>query len=435
MSVNWATYDFSPASCLPCCEEPVPADCACALLIPELPGSGVTSPYADYTTAETAIADYVVDCLVYNYYSGFVAYDTYTVSTASGISVSATKNPGGDAVAWVSVSLKAASTLTFSYNVINTGVSPTCLRVSSSVFVYTCSGDLVDSFETGEIEDSTTGTYGVSISTDGTYYVLMTGAAYLFSGCEEVDPEPTTALDATLGITSDDTMVVNPVIALWDDSGTTRQLEACPKMLLPLGTEVTGDWYADEAEAQAVIDDYTSNCIGWTAAIAGIGAGYYDAFTWSISGTTSVAVSTSATESDTNSVGGITTLAFSINAEAGETISWPWTFSASGQPGTGVGGGVSMSIASYAGASVEAFDYPITDEDTSASDTFTSAPLPYTGRYIISIGVLGTFSPDGIGGDATFGVTGTLTSSGALSVNPIQALWDIGLTCPARLDC
>jgi hypothetical protein len=78
------------------------------------------------------------------------------------------------------------------------------------------------------------------------------------------DVPPTIDWDVT--VSADTTAVFNPVIAQWDDSGTTRLLEACPKMLLPILTESTGDWYADCATADSVLTDPTmvSNCVGYT---------------------------------------------------------------------------------------------------------------------------------------------------------------------------
>jgi hypothetical protein len=60
--------------------------------------------------------------------------------------------------------------------------------------------------------------------------------------------------------------------------------------------------------------------------------------------------------------------------------------------------------------------------------TFTSSPLPYTGRYTVLVIV----ASDAGGGTNASGV---VTSSGTMSVNPIQARYDLGLTCAGTLDC
>jgi hypothetical protein len=418
----------STGDCSSCCGGEPPTECACALLIPELPGSGVTAPYADYATAETAIADYVVDCLVFNNGQASVTpYDTYTVDTTTGIESTATKAASsgtqGDMWAWVSVSLKAASTLTFSYNITNTGTSATCLRATAAIWVYTCSGDLVEFYDVGEQENSTSGTYGVAIASDGEYWVLMYGAAYLWSSCEEEDP--TNGLNGTLGITSDDVMVVNPVIAQWDDSGTTRQLEACPRMLIPPLTESTGDWYADETEAQAAIDDNVEGCeiysgfpiAGYTAFSAALVAG---------------ALTSSETSGDTEPAQ--LQLFFSFNLDTSATVTFAWSYSSTGDPGLDNGSAqVDLEVLDSTGTQVW-LDSSLFVPDTE-SDSFVSGTLP-PGRYTAIVSATSHYATD-VGESETTSLSGTFTpSSGSLTgPNPVQALFDVGLTCPSRLEC
>lgn len=199
-------------------------------------------------------------------------------------------------------------------------------------------------------------------------------------------------------------MVVNPVIALWDDSGTTRRLEACPKMLLPPLTEATGDWYADCAAADTDIDSKVSNCVGYIESLTNVFA-----FTATDGGTSlTLAETLTAVAATAPAMWG------SVNAEAGETLAFTATVGA----GTA---GLSISIYDDTGTLIES--------SGATSSPWTSSPLPYTGRYTIMV-VVSTSS-------TTSSLSCQVTTSGTLSVNEIQALYATSplLTCPARLNC
>lgn len=199
-------------------------------------------------------------------------------------------------------------------------------------------------------------------------------------------------------------MTVNPVIALWDDSGTTRKLWACPKLLLPPLTEASGDWYASCADAYTALTDpkLTSNCVGH------VKDGPYvrtTSFTATDGGSSlSFAAVYSLPQGDTGTWWG------SVNAEAGETLS-----------------------AAFAGSGVTDIFFRIYDDTgteidfvASSSSPAVSSPLPYTGRYTIAILLAGS-------GIST--PSAALTSSGTMTVNEIQARYDKGLTCAGLLDC
>jgi hypothetical protein len=73
-----------------------------------------------------------------------------------------------------------------------------------------------------------------------------------------------------------------------------------------------------------------------------------------------------------------------------------------------------------------------TDTDSgggTVSGTFNYT-LPYTGRFIVRI-VSGPTDEDSESNSVSLDVS----SSGAMSALEIQALYDVGLTCPARLNC
>lgn len=237
-----------------------------------------------------------------------------------------------------------------------------------------------------------------TIPADGTYLISL------------IYPSPSARTVSSTGA-----MVINPVIALWDDSGTTRQLEACPKMLIPPLTESTGDWYENCAAAADAMDPETgyvgTNCITYNL------SPNYASF--SATGGSSLAL-TCATSTVTP---GFKQYA-SINLVAGQSLSMAFTATAdTGSFQTGV----------------EVYDDTGTLLDSNlsavnaASGTLNAFPAtgsvaPYTGRYIVAWfvnAVLGSISS----GSATF------TSSGTMSVNSIQALYDTGLDCPSRLNC
>lgn len=209
-------------------------------------------------------------------------------------------------------------------------------------------------------------------------------------------------------ITPSSIYTVNPIIAQWDDSGTTRSLWACPKLLLPPLTESTGTWYASCADAATVLTDaqQVSNCIGYCE-------GTPDTFTATDGGT-----SLSLTAAVTGVVDPRYSMWGGINAVAGATISAAFSY-------TNDHGSPTAGLTVYDDTGTQIFF------GSAAGGTITSSALPYTGRYTIR---LGGGRNDGVATDA-FSVTGLVTSSGTMSVNEIQARWDGGLTCANLLDC
>jgi len=377
---------FTAPSCLPCCT-PAPADCPCALLIPPF-----AWPYADYATAETAIADQTDNCIGYCVQDGDTgnvfsfAFDGTTI-TGSADTAYSSPELALSSDCYFSVSLKSGATVTVPWSISTDGPETV---VSASIFDC-ATGDFV----AGEIippDAGASGTLSFVVPADGEYVLLISGTGTLGI---------LTYVNFAFTVTCDMDYWVNPVIALWDDSGTTRKLWACPKLLLPPLTESTGTWYADCAAADAVLTDadQVSNCVGFCEGGPGL-----TAFTATDGGT-----------SLTLAVTGVAGAAAwgGINAEDGETITVTGTVST---------GTVSLTVDIYddTGTLVES-------SGSSVSSPWTSAALPYTGRYSVRAVVQST-----VGSDDTSGV---ITSSGTMSVNEIQALWDNGLTCPSRLDC
>ena len=161
----------------------------------------------------------------------------------------------------------------------------------------------------------------------------------------------------------------------------------------------------DEAAATAIVTGpKVANCVGYAEDLTGVS--FWNAI---------------ATGSDFSvefyAVTSIVSFAAwgSINAVGGATFGFGWTTSpiSAGAP----------SIVVYI------YDYTGTLVTTVSGSTspLTSAALPYTGRYIIRIVLSAAVQvSDGYC---------TITSSGAISVNNIQALYNVGLSCPARLNC
>ena len=381
----------STGDCSACCEPP--ADCPCALLIPPFE----PWPYADYATAAAAIADQVSGCLGYFGLGGdggagnsiSAAFDGTTLSLDQDSAISGGA-PAITNAAYASVSMLSGGTLSGAFTSSTDGTP-----VNVSIDLLSCSdGSLVDS----DSSSSGSGTVTVTAPADGEYVVLVT----ISSG------STTSYLNTTWDITCSSAFTVNPVIALWDDSGTTRRLWACPKLLLPPLTEDSGTWYADCAAADAVLtSDQVSNCAGYIESLTGI-----TTFTATDNTTDIELVADLTTEGGTSPI-----MWAGFNGEAGETLLVTFGGTFSGLP----------PVVSY-----EAFLYDDTGVLIDSSGVVSSAPfewqptLPYTGRYTISF-----FG----GGGNCLAVAADITATGTFSVNPIQARYDLGLDCSGNLDC
>lgn len=374
---------FTAPSCLPCCT-PAPADCPCALLIPPF-----AAPYADYATAAAAIADQVSGCLGYFLLGGdggagnsiSAAFDGTTIS-ADQDSASSGGLPSLSNTTYISVSALSSAVLSCVYTTSTDGTP-----ITVSVDLLDCSdGSSVDS----DSSASGSGTLTVTVPADGEYVLYL-----------QITTDEPTYLNSTWDVTSSSAFWVNPVIALWDDSGTTRSLWACPKLLLPPLTESTGDWYADATAAATAISTLTNGCKGYIESTTNVSS-------FSASGTTSL------TLAETLTAGAMScpTVWGGINAVDAATITSTIT----------VGAGT-------AGQTVTIYDDTGTQVETSGATTspWTSAALPYTGRYTVKIAMTSSGN--------TTSMSAAITSSGTMSVNTVQARYDLGLVCAATDDC
>ncbi len=361
----------STGDCSACCEPP--ADCSCALLIPTF-----AAPYADYATAKAVITDpLLVTCEAYN--GSETTVMTSFSSSFDGTTLSAS-------VAW-SAAQTGVGPFFFSVSCLSGKTISVAFTNADALDIYIrdCFGSVVES-ATGEATPFTS----AALSADGVYYLEI----YLNN------PVSGSFSSTVISVTSSGVFVPNPVIALWDDSGTTRKLWACPKLLLPPLTESTGDWYASCADANTVLNDplQVSNCVGYNA-------GFADSFSATDGG---ISLSFSITAALPPPAYG--PLWGGVNCVKGSTITVAWT----GEPNG------SVSIYDDNGTLIE-------DTGGFVTSPWTTAALPYTGRYIVEVIALT--------GSGSTTASATITSSGTLSVNHIQARYDLGLTCAGTLDC
>jgi hypothetical protein len=388
------------ASCLPCCDAD-PAECACALEIPPFGGT------YDFASAEAALLQ-VSNCI------GFFDPEPETFSstnpTSTTIEIDGTNSGGETFTAYMSITVPAAGTdLSIAFTLTPFGEEP--VPVVGDIVVYACgTWTTVDSdSETG----SSTGTLTITGLVEGTYYLAFTSE---------------NSTSSSFSLTSTEAIVVNPVIALWDDSGTTRQLEACPKTEIPL----FGSWYVDETEAQDAIDGSTFDCKGYlpTPLIT-----YGPDYSFSFSGTRATANASGDGNGLTVASGGMW---FSVNLVGGDTL----TLSGSASASVSCTGSIIEEIASI---NVTLYDSGGNLLETSQNDTLSGSSIstsddftvPYTGKFYVNVnGIAGVgYGPECEEPTYSGTVYGECTSDGDISANTIQALYDVGLTCPARLDC
>lgn len=382
-----------------------PPTCECSLALPIIGGTNLAfpliaggAPYEDYAAAQTALINIVSNCIAAGYgYNESFYLDSFSASNATSNTLqlnasNAVESPLGTERVYIwmyaSINLKAGTTLTYSYTAsLSNTLSPFANNGSVYFYLWKCDGTLV----TAQSKGTTTGTFTRSITEDSEY-IIQVG---MYVNADSPPPTASASLSATI---SSSFLTVNPVIAKYIDGTTTRKLEACPRLLLPPLTEATGDWYADCATANTVINDSVSNCIG-------LNYGGGNSFVATNGGT-------SLTLSVTSSPDPLSCWA-SVNAESGETL----TISYSG------GSDIAAAIYDYTGTLVESI--------AASSSPFVSAALPYTGRYMIYIQSVSSPPPT----STTWPITAIITSSGTISINEITALYDNGATCASRLDC
>jgi hypothetical protein len=311
---------------------------------------------------------------------------------------------------YASLTLLAGSTLTVTSDLAEGG---------GDVTLWLCDGTLIGSQEMGLGPQS----YNFSIPSDGTYILRV------YYGT-------TNDWTLTFPVSCDNTMIANPVIALWNDSGISRQLEACPKLLLPPLTEATGSWYADCASAEEMAE-YIHDC-----------KLYSDVNLVSTGGQTAYLVGSAFELRQVVDEG--CTLGFqggllSVNLVGGETITVSAILTCIYQecdeappcytiPG---GGEVCDQFSLLAevrdgttGAVIDVLNASGQANVQTVGGTFVA---PYTGRFIFY--TRGDFIAAGPCCLKDIKLEASLSAETAITTNPSQSLYDIGLICPGRLNC
>lgn len=213
------------------------APCHCALLLP-LDGS----VYEDYATAAAALAAGAA-CLAY-----FPAGGTNTASDATPDTLVVVGDAPAAAMAcWASINLKSGSTLSVDWSALS--VTGGTGNYTFTFRCFSCNG--------GTMLDE----YIVSAASPPSPHTLAISTEDEFLVYADVSRSGATQIGATVTFSSDDILTVNPVLAAWDDSGSTRILEACPQFFIPPSFDAPA--FANATVAQDFLDgDLVSACIG-----------------------------------------------------------------------------------------------------------------------------------------------------------------------------
>lgn len=439
----WILQPDADGNCCDCAGRVEPCDscspvtgCACALHIPQAFGQ---VPYASYVDAASVVYDplQVASCIgalnvtssagtpsyVTNTFS--ITPDTNTVDCHWNLTNSL---PGGPSL--VSVWFAVGAT-TSALNVSLNRVTNQQDCDGATMRLYTENLTLVDSVTIPTLppcSNSAGGSASITPPSDSCYYIQIEAVVFRQNGGINTTTDVTFTLSSSL-------VVFNPVVALWDDSGTTRQLKACPKMLLPLFTENTHNWYASQAAAQSVLSDPSSvsNCIGYNDPST---AGTLTSFV--ANGTTSLSLDIHKTNIFLDGSNGLFICAGNVNLVKGATVSINWSYSWTNDSPTQIPNMlISTEIFSsegYLDSSGTSFSLLPGSSSNSGSISFPST-IPANGNYTITIGLQRDIY---FGGSLNISVSqfnNTIVSTSTLSVNPIQALYNVSLDCPARLDC
>lgn len=403
MALITTSFNVATGGDCECCGG-TPSECPCALLVPlDVFGNLTpTTPYADYATAADALyLYYAFDCYLWSVDIWNPAID---VSVADQLTITQSQPSGAtEPYAVTGLNLFGGETLTVDYSASTAGSD-----IFIGAFLYDCNGDAVASdsiFHPSAGPWSGTLDLG-TIAADGNYKLIINVSQF-------VGASSATFVINSVGI------FPNPIIAQWDDSGTTRQLEACPKLVLPLIWEGGGnDWYADQTEAAGVISGMTADCFIYSGGIPF--AGPQLALGASISGGT---ISLNSQTSINVAQGQI-----AIFVEAGETIDAAYTVTA----GSGSTNVLVITVRDTDGNPIGEDVISSPSSGTITVPEFPGGPslvFPYSGKYYLRFNAV-------ISGSGTT-LTADVTSTGAIDLYPIQALYatDPLLDCPGRLDC
>jgi hypothetical protein len=395
---------FAPGLCVVCCAVPNDSfSCFCSISNYTVYSNVILY---DYAGAEnfldgSALAAIMANGKIVMYGANDKYFSNYSVdeTTPNQVTISGTSTHiniiNGEPFIqfWASLALKKDSILTIENFIFSP--NPTDPNVKSAT-LYECNNTFtfIESVQGNALSSPFS---FVSLENDGEYLLILSA-----SGDYEEDSHLIGELEST--VSSDDTMIVNRGVAIYSDDVPEdySTLEAFPKLKLPPLTESSGDWYIDEGAAQTVIDDLTSNCIAYIETLSA---------NQSITATEPSSDLYIVFTDSTNLPAASPYIWCSINVINGETLSFDYVHY--------IGG--TISIYNYNGVLVESL--------SGSTSSITSSAVPYHGRYIIKL-----LLNNETGGPFT-NASVTITSSDTMSVNQISAAYDLGLTCPAYLDC
>ena len=246
-------------------------------------------------------------------------------------------------------------------------------------------------------------------------------------------------LTTTYNVTADDVLTFNPVIALYtnpSDPTTPLELEACPKLELPLPD--SGLPYPSLADAQNILDSYVSNCVGYSI-INGVSGASFTA----TDGGSTLTLDGSLSASYTNN--------FSCPATIGTEFAMVGSVSMSANTvlhcSYSVGGDYTLNGSSFVSRFFVRFLIYDQDGQFFAFDSITLPASGGSGTKDYSITKAGKYTvitSVAIGADCvspfglfSYTLNGNIvfSSDDIMTVNPAQALYTNGSNCPSRLDC
>lgn len=405
---------ISVTGCTVVCHE----RCGCAFLAPAYSNNGGIFP--NVATAQTS-TDYVANCMVYYHpYDVHVLFgtsisvpSTFTAETDSfgdlGCSmIQSAAGANSQQVLVFSFTCDRAGTLYIDYNGSSNG-GPTESFPERNSFLtlwrcdYKTSGQGIDEYSPalGVIAD--TGTLNVPAA--GTYTVWVSFSPW---------PNATTSSLSFSTTLPGAIRIINPVGAEYDDSGTTRQLQACPMLIV-------GEAFSNQTEAQEFLDsEEISNCIGFHRTSVNGGEGLASS-SFNLSGSTSVSITSSALTNFNPDPPTGPLLAQSILVGFSKTTSAPTSVTAS---------------FSFSHGSLLVVN--IYSQDNLGGLTFVGSGgsgdpiiVPYAGVFLIIIGTLG----DNF--DSPSGEYAMLDFTASINISPltIGVLYSNGTDCPSRLSC
>jgi hypothetical protein len=392
------------ATCLPCCEQ-APTECACALMLGAGGSPGSSTPYASY---EAALADLVFD-----------------IATSNGIAV--------DCLAWFS---RAGTTPSGSVTTAATGFTLANVSECGTAYIaFTAVAGTVLTIPDGIdflwlLKDACTG--ASILGGPGNDEVTIPYDGIFIFQCE-------VSTNTSWTVSSSADLYYLPIIAAWDDAGTTRYVDACSYWSVSEEIYPEIPVFGTPTLAQAWLDLYDGSyspmeesgpcpfdCLG----IARTQPGTLTNLSATVaSGTLSVTgdITRSATDilgEGPPAIGMI----FQFFMQAGEVLTIDWTADISGS--SSLDGFTTPIIAATlvdesTGTPVSVDDDSDTWDSISGSGTLTIT-APHTGKFVLAL--FAGCNRYVSGGSSTLSSTWSITSSEALTPHTIAPSYYIDAT-------